>query len=641
LVAETDYTSDEKTKSVALTDEGVSKIEEWTGIGNIYDIDHVVDAHQINQALRAHVHYLKDEEYIVVDGEVIIVDEFTGRTMPGRRWSDGLHQAVEAKEGVKVKQENKTLATITFQNFFRIYRKLAGMTGTALTEAEEFHKIYKLEVVPVPTNRPMIREDGADVIFRSEDAKFSAVVDEIEAAHKEGQPVLVGTTSIEKSERLSRLLEKRGIVHEVLNAKQHEKEASIVAGAGQTGAVTIATNMAGRGTDIVLGPGVTDVGGLYIIGTERHESRRIDNQLRGRAGRQGDPGETRFFLSFDDDVMRVFGGDRMQGLMERFHIDEDVPIESRLVTRQIEGAQSRVEGYNFDARRHVVEYDDVMNKQREIIYGERRKILEGTDTRANLLDFVRRVLEAEVPTFCPSRHHDEWDLEGLWERIQQLAPMHAGEEVDLTSLGEEPEQIIETLVAEFLAFYEEREKKYGATALRQAEQELMLQVIDVKWRDYLTQMEHLREGVGLAGYAQIDPLVEYKQQAYGAFQELIVDIEQEIVRVLMQIEIQVVEPQAEGVPSATATEMAPRPGRADVGGGMSPQSPPPARPAAAAANAALARVSQRTAVTNVVEHSGSGEHASGVAGPPSAKKLGRNELCWCGSGKKFKKCHGA
>ncbi|MBV8194031.1 MAG: hypothetical protein JOY80_00740, partial [Candidatus Dormibacteraeota bacterium] len=436
LVAEEDYTIDEKTKSGALTDEGAEKIEKWTGISNIFDMEHVVEAHQVNQALRAHALYQRDRDYIVRDGEVIIVDEFTGRTMPGRRWSDGLHQAIEAKEGVKVQQENVTLATITFQNFFRIYDKLAGMTGTAITEAEEFHKIYDLEVVPIPTNMPMVRKDESDLIFKTEEAKFRAVVDEIEERHKEGQPILVGTTSIEKSERLSRMLEKRGVEHAVLNAKLHEKEAQIVAQAGQNGAVTIATNMAGRGTDIVLGSGVSDVGGLYIIGTERHESRRIDNQLRGRSGRQGDPGESRFFLSFEDDLMRVFGGERMQGIMDRLRVPEDQPLESRLVTRQIEGAQSRVEGHNFDSRRHVVEYDDVMNKQREIIYGERRKILEGTDTRANFLSMVEHVVQEEVPTYCEGRNREAWDFEGLWERMRQFAPaLPALSDVNIDSLG--------------------------------------------------------------------------------------------------------------------------------------------------------------------------------------------------------------
>ncbi len=413
-------------------------------------MENAIEAHQINQALRAAVHYQRDREYIVRDGEVVIVDEFTGRTMPGRRWSDGLHQAIEAKEGLRVMQENITLATITFQNFFRLYRKLAGMTGTALTEAEEFDKIYKLEVVPIPTNQEMIRDDEPDLIYRTQAAKYRALVEDIEERHKTLQPILVGTTSIEKSETIARMLEKKGITHEVLNAKLHEREATIVADAGQPGAVTIATNMAGRGTDIVLGGGVADLGGLYIIGTDRHELRRIDNQLRGRAGRQGDPGETRFYLSFEDDLMRVFGGERMQGLMDRLRIDEDVPLESKMVSKQIESAQARVEGHNFDTRRHVVEYDDVMNKQREIIYGERRKILEGIDTKANFQAMVEQVVGEEVPTFCEGRHRDTWDLEGLWERMRMLAgPLWpAFGETNVAQLGDNVAELTETLAGE-------------------------------------------------------------------------------------------------------------------------------------------------------------------------------------------------
>ncbi len=660
LVAEDDYTIDEKTKSAALTEEGIAKVEKWTGIKNVYDIDHVAEAHHINQALKAHALYLRDRDYIVRDGEVVIVDEFTGRTMPGRRWSDGLHQAIEAKEGVKVQQENVTLATITFQNFFRLYKKLAGMTGTALTEAEEFHKIYKLEVVPIPPNRPNQRKDEPDLIYKTEQGKFKAVVEEIVERHAKGQPILVGTTSIEKSERLSRLLEKRGVEHDVLNAKQHEREAAIVANAGQPAAVTIATNMAGRGTDIILGDGVADLGGLYIIGTERHESRRIDNQLRGRSGRQGDPGETRFFLSFEDDVMRIFGGDRMQSIMDRLRIDEDTPIESRMVTRQIEGAQARVEGHNFDARRHVVEYDDVMNKQREVIYGERRKILEGTDTRTNLVAMIERTVREEVPAFCEGRR-TEWDVEGMWERMRQFAPLPPFEEIDVDTLGSEVHEIEQTLIDEMIASYEEREQKYGAEIMRSVERAIMLQVIDRKWVAYLTQMDHLREGIGLQSYAQVDPLIEYKQQAFGAFQELTDEIQREIVRLLLHVEIQLTpQPPAE-TPPATAEAEAPASGRADAPGSeMSAEEVPAARPAAAAASARLAAVTGglgRPAVRNVVESSAEGvQRASGpvasngapaAAGPVPAgsngkpRKVGRNDPCWCGSGMKFKRCHGA
>jgi preprotein translocase subunit SecA len=675
LVAEDDYTIDEKTKSAALTDDGIAKIEQWTGIKNVYELEHVTEAHQINQALKAHALYLRDRDYLVnADKEVVIVDEFTGRTMPGRRWSDGLHQAIEAKEGVRVQQENITLATITFQNFFRLYDKLAGMTGTALTESEEFDKIYKLEVVPIPTNQPMIRKDETDLIYKNEDAKYNAVVEEIDERHEAGQPILVGTTSIEKSERLSRMLEKKGIVHSVLNAKFHESEAQIVADAGQRGAVTIATNMAGRGTDIVLGQGVTGVGGLYIIGTERHDSRRIDNQLRGRSGRQGDPGETRFFLSFEDDLMRVFGGERMQGIMDRLHIEEDVPIENRMVSRQIEGAQSRVEGHNFDARRYVVEYDDVMNKQREIIYGERRKILEGTDTRENLMSMLEQTVRQEVPAYCEGRHRENWDLEGLWERMRQIAPLPDLAEISLDSLGDTVDDIEDTLISEMTALYEEREQQYGAELMRSVEQSLMLNVIDTKWRAYLTDMEHLREGINLQAYGQKDPLVEYKQAAFESFQGLTADIQADIVKLLLHVQIQRVEKPPEQPTDAATEAAAPRAGRADKPGGeMSADATPPARPAAAAASQALARATGtatpaplspllQPAITNIVESSPSGTRALGgngngkgtarAAGPGAPtggvsvgtaggrRKVGRNEPCPCGSGKKYKMCHG-
>jgi preprotein translocase subunit SecA len=672
LVAEDDYTIDEKTKSATLTEEGAEKIEKWTGISNVYDMEHVAEAHQINQALRAHALWLRDRDYIVRDGEVIIVDEFTGRTMPGRRWSDGLHQAIEAKEGVAVQQETVTLATITFQNFFRLYDKLAGMTGTAITESEEFHKIYTLEVVPIPTHRPMIRLDEPDLIYKTEEGKYRAVVEEIADRNKKGQPILVGTTSIEKSERLSRALDKMGVQHSVLNAKLHEKEADVVANAGQRGSVTIATNMAGRGTDIVLGGGVADIGGLYIIGTERHESRRIDNQLRGRSGRQGDAGESRFFLSFEDDLMRVFGGERMQGIMGRLGVDEDTPIESKMVSRQIEGAQSRVEGHNFDSRRHVVEYDDVMNKQREIIYGERRKILEGTDTRSNFVSMVEHVVAAEVPTFCEGRHRETWDFEGLWERMHQFAPaLPPLSEVDMDSLGNTVEDVCETLSGELIGLYEEKEQEYGADLLREVEQSVMLQVIDTRWLAYLTQMDHLREGMGFQAYGQMDPLVEYKAAAFTAFQDLTEDIQREIVRALLNVQIRRVDPAAaapaeEGAPEAVAAAptagaanaTAPQSPRADRPGGATDGTQvPPARPAAALASGALARatgarvsapLTAQPAVRNIVESSSAGSRrvdgtngsAVGNGARGQQGKVGRNQACPCGSGKKYKYCHG-
>ncbi len=633
LTAETDYTIDEKTKSGSLTEEGIDRIERMTGISDIYGMEHVEEAHQINQALKAHALYQIDRDYIVKDGEVVIVDEFTGRTMPGRRWSDGLHQAIEAKEGVRVQQEQRTLATVTFQNYFRTFEVLAGMTGTAITEAEEFHKIYHLEVVPIPTNQPMVRIDQADLIFRSEESKFKAIAEEIEERYHKGQPVLVGTVSIEKSERLSRLLEKRGVPHEVLNAKQHEREAEIVAGAGQHGAVTIATNMAGRGTDIVLGEGVADLGGLYIIGTERHESRRIDNQLRGRAGRQGDPGETRFFLSFEDDLMRVFGGERMRGLMGRLGLDEDTPIESGMVSRQIEGAQSRVEGYNFDNRRYVVEFDDVVNRQREIIYAERDRILEGIDTRTNLSEWLADVVHELVDLHCHGRHKQEWEMEALWERLRYIFPFPPSEEVELDQLGDTPPQVAETVIQEAERLYSEREDQYTPELVRQVEVQLMLGLIDERWADYLTTLEHLKDNIRWQSLGQRDPLVEFKAEAFSAFQGFQESLKQEIIRYLFHSQIQV-EPAAsqplDGVAShpeaGSALQDAPDAGigtKASSQTAEQPQSGSPLDPA--------------------------GLGAPGTPSPPlpnrspttgSLPVVGRNAPCPCGSGKKYKRCHG-
>src|SRR5438552_830347 len=441
-----DFEVDLKHKSASLTEIGIAKMERWTGIKNIYDLENVIEAHQINQALKAKALFLRDRDYLVKDAEIVIVDEFTGRTMPGRRWSDGLHQAIEAKEGVKVQQEQKTIATITVQNYFRQYEKLAGMTGTAVTEAEEFHKIYGLDVVVIPTHRPMVRADSPDVIYKSEKSKFEAVIDEIVDMNKLGRPVLVGTVSVEKSERLSKMLERRGVKHNVLNAKQHEREAAIVAEAGQPSAVTIATNMAGRGTDIVLGPGVTDVEGLHIIGTERHESRRIDNQLRGRAGRQGDPGSSRFFISLEDDLMKIFGpaADRIGRLMTSLEVE---PIEHPWVARSIASAQKKVEGMHFDARKHVVEYDDVMNKQRQIVYEERRKILEGADARGNIMGYVREIIVKGVDQHCQSRHAENWDLEGLVKYLSGYLPIAPGSQIPDEALHKGAEGLVEHLYA--------------------------------------------------------------------------------------------------------------------------------------------------------------------------------------------------
>ena len=605
LAATDDYTVDEKTKSAALSEEGIAKIERWTGIKNVYELEHVDEAHQINQALKAYTLFHRDRDYLVKDGEVIIVDEFTGRQQPGRRWSDGLHQAVEAKEGVKVQQETQTLATITYQNYFRLYTKLAGMTGTAVTEAEEFDKIYKLQVVVIPTHKPMIRDDHADLIYKTEDAKFKAVADEIQDVASKGRPVLVGTVSVEKSERLARLLEKRGVAHEVLNAKQHEREALIVANAGQPGAVTIATNMAGRGTDIVLGPGVADGGGLHIVGTERHESRRIDNQLRGRAGRQGDPGSSRFFLALDDDLMRIFGGERIKGMMNMLRVADDEPIESRLVSRQIEGAQTKVEGHNFDARRYLVEYDDVMNKQREIIYGERRKVLEGVALRDLVLSWVRKVVEDAVNERCESRHPDNWDIEGLVGQLGTVFPLPPFGEIPPDEFGETKEAVVDRLMQYAETAYQAKEAELTEPMMRQVEQFVVLKTIDSKWISYLTMMEQFKEGIGLRAFGQKDPLVEYKNEAFAAFQELLNDIQFDIASNMYRVQLRT-EPPVPTPPPVMATN------RARASGVAAP----------------------------VGAASGGSPNGGGSPAPVPAGKLGRNDPCWCGSGKKYKKCHG-
>src|SRR5467141_2551222 len=537
------YTVDEKTKSAALTEEGIAKIERWTGIKNVYELEHVDEAHQINQALKAYTLFHRDRDYLVKDGEVIIVDEFTGRQQPGRRWSDGLHQAVEAKEGVKVQQETQTLATITYQNYFRLYTKLAGMTGTAVTEAEEFDKIYKLQVVVIPTHKPMIRDDNADLIYKTEDAKFKAVADEIQDVASKGRPVLVGTVSVEKSERLARLLEKRGVRHEVLNAKQHEREALIVANAGQPGAVTIATNMAGRGTDIVLGPGVAPGGGLHIVGTERHESRRIDNQLRGRAGRQGDPGSSRFFLALDDDLMRIFGGDRVKALMERLGMEKGVSIESKMVSKRIESAQKSVEGRNFESRKHLLEYDDVMNKQRETIYGLRRQLMEGKDQREYLMgdppsagvaydllsDLTKQYLNPDVSP-------DDWDVENYKIQIKTIYDFDADAEgVDIPNMTSE--EVTDAIWEKLKVKYEEKEQQIGPEAMRTYERIIMLNIIDAQWKDHLLSLDHLKQGIGLVGYGQKDPLVEYKKQSFDMFQEMLDRIDTSTIRSLFNLQV--------------------------------------------------------------------------------------------------------
>ena len=613
-----DYDVDLKHKSASLTEMGIAKMERWTGIKNIYDLENVIEAHQINQALKAKALFLRDRDYLVKDAEVVIVDEFTGRTMPGRRWSDGLHQAVEAKEGVKVQQEQKTIATITVQNYFRQYEKLAGMTGTAITEAEEFHKIYGLDVVVIPTHRPMVRNDVPDVIYKSEKSKFEAVIDEVVEMNKQGRPVLVGTVSVEKSERLAKMLERRGLKHNVLNAKQHEREAAVVAEAGQAGGVTIATNMAGRGTDIVLGPGVTDVGGLHIIGTERHESRRIDNQLRGRAGRQGDPGSSKFFISLEDDLMKIFGpaADRIGRLMDTLEVE---PIEHPWVARSIASAQKKVEGMHFDARKHVVEYDDVMNKQRQIVYEERRKILEGADARENILGYVREIIVKGVDQHCSSRHPENWDLESLVKYLSGYLPIAQGTEIPDEALHKGTEGLIEHLHGAASEAYDRKVEEIGAEAMPFVERSVMLQAIDYQWMEYLTQMEQFREGISLRAYGQRDPLVEYKNEAFEMFNELRERIQGSIVSGIFRVQLTRNAPPPQPQPLVRqVTESGP----AEVDGSNG-----------AAGAGGKPKAQQRRGVPVAA-----GAAAAVPAG--EAAKLGRNDPCWCGSGKKYKRCHG-
>jgi len=600
-----DYTVEEKIKNATLTEEGVTKVERILGIGNLSDPEHVDLMHHIQQAVRAHACYKKDVDYVVKDGQVIIVDEFTGRLMFGRRYSDGLHQAIEANEGVKVERESQTLATITFQNFFRMYQKLAGMTGTAKTEEEELQKIYNLPVVVIPTHKPMIRQDHPDVIFKNERAKWKAVVAEIEEWHKQGRPMLVGTRSIEKNETLSDMLRRRGIPHQLLNAKNHEKEAEIIAQAGRLGAVTVATNMAGRGVDIILGGNPPDppeaekvkaLGGLHVVGTERHEARRIDNQLRGRSGRQGDSGSSRFYVALDDELMRIFGGERVAAWMDRLRIDEDTPIEANLVSRQIEGAQKKVEQYHFDVRKHVLEYDDVMNVQRKVIYEERRKVLRGENLRENLVDMMERLVEETVNLYCPSSvPRDEWDIPGLREAAAVLIPHLA--DVREENLRGSSDEITEFLLARALEAYEAKEREVGEETFREIERLILLQVFDRKWIDHLQNMESLREGIGLRAYAQASPLIEYQREGYDFFQQMLHDIQEEAVKFLLRVQVGPETP----VPAPRVRQPVALGGRGSGAGGANPHASPAAR---------------------------------------EQRKIGRNDPCWCGSGKKFKKCHG-
>jgi preprotein translocase subunit SecA len=726
LIKDIDFTLDEKHRTATLTEEGFNKCERLLGITNLSDIANVEQMHHVYQALRAHSLYKLDVDYVVKDGEVIIVDEFTGRQMPGRRWSDGLHQAVEAKEGVKIERENQTLATITFQNYFRMYKKLSGMTGTAETEAAEFGKIYNLDVVVVPTNRTLIRIENRDVVYRTEKEKFEAVVNGIlqednslangiRQYHERGQPVLVGTISIEKSETIAELLKKSGIPHQVLNAKQHERESRIVAQAGRKGAVTVATNMAGRGTDILLGGNpeamtreyflknklalpyaaapavigadsadgagtqptvpmvlfqhegkifqvpqdqwapmyeqfaqqckaehdeVVALGGLHILGTERHEARRIDNQLRGRAGRQGDPGSSRFFLSLEDDLMRIFGGERVKQLMFRLGMTEGVPIESGMISSRIENAQKSVEAQNFDARKHLLEYDDVMNKQRETIYAIRRSALEGKDQRDYVLGIAEDVARELVNTYCPKEQHP-----GQWNTAQFLAEVHSQFGIDAKAAGADPtalnhEELSDAIANAVAERYAEKEKQFSPDLLRWLERRIILDVVDSQWKDHLLSLDHLKEGIGLRGYGQKDPLVEFKKEAFILFEDMMARIDNETVRYLFHVQIQ-----QEGQPAQ------PR----------APQPEPPRQQrsstAIAAAASAAARAEEATPqrlpdFARALERRQERQQrdlqyqtGAGQAEAPkpvrAGAKVGRNDPCPCGSGKKYKKCHGA
>ena len=597
LKAESHYTKDEKARSVTLTEEGVAAAERLLQVDNLYDPANIEILHHINQALKAHTLFQRDVDYIVKEGQVIIVDEFTGRLMPGRRYSEGLHQALEAKENVKIENENQTLATITFQNYFRMYDKLAGMTGTADTEAAEFKKIYNLDVNVVPTNKPMIRIDNADMIFKTRREKYEAVLDEIEELHKKGQPVLVGTISIDVSEQIAKKLKKRGIQHAVLNAKNHEAEAEIISMAGQKAAVTISTNMAGRGTDIKLGEGVTELGGLHILGTERHESRRIDNQLRGRSGRQGDPGSSRFYLSLEDDLLRIFGGARIGGIMERLGLQDGEPIEHGLISRAIENAQTKVEGHNFDIRKHLIEYDDVMNQQREVIYRQRRELLMGEDIHETILDMISEKADEIAAQYSDERAlPEDWDLQGLSDAVfkQFNYRLKSFDADTLDGLNEEG--LAQEIIDQTVAVHKERQALFGENAMRHLERVVMLQTVDNLWKDHLLSMDHLKEGIGLRGYAQQNPLIVYKKEGFEMFQDLIERIKEETLGILFRI--QLAEP-------ASLTEMQQQQDQELVfsggGDGPSPKKKPVRR---------------------------------------SNEKVGRNDPCPCGSGKKYKKCCG-
>jgi len=605
LRKEKDFDIDEKAKTAALNDEGIGTVEKILGVENLYDPKNIEILHCVQQALKAHALFKNEVDYVVNDGEVVIIDEFTGRMMPGRRYSDGLHQALEAKEGVNIENENQTLASITFQNYFRMYDKLSGMTGTADTEAEEFSSIYKLEVIVIPTNKNMVRDDCSDLIYRTEQEKFDALIEEIRDCNKSGQPVLVGTISIEKSEQLSHHLKKHGIKHNVLNAKHHEKEAEIIAQAGQCKAVTLATNMAGRGTDIVLGEGVSELGGLHITGTERHESRRIDNQLRGRSGRQGDPGSSRFYLSLEDDLMRIFGSEKISGIMEKLGMEKGQPIEHPMVSKAVANAQKKVEAHNFDIRKHLLEYDDVMNKQREVFYGLRREILNNKNHREMLLEMAEELVDELLNDIASEKiYPEEWDIQALDDYLMRQFSVQIKKQEEALVIGDgrhidlencDREKLHNAVMDSVECCYATKEKGIDPNMMRQLEKMIMLQFVDNLWKDHLLGMDHLKDGVGLRGYAQKNPLTEYKKEGFEMFSKMMHQIREGVTEYLFKVQIE------EG-------------------------SEYPA---------------EQNQSKKLVEHRGvSSEESQQPTVRRDYKKVGRNDPCHCGSGKKFKKCHG-
>lgn len=633
LEAETHYKIDEKNKSCILTDEGVKKMEQLLDIDNIYTEAGAAEVHHVEQSLKAQTLFQRDVDYMVRDGEVVIIDEFTGRLMAGRRYSEGLHQAIEAKENVKVKQESKTLATITFQNYFRLFAKLAGMTGTAITEAEEFSKIYSLETIIIPTNVSIQRKDLNDLIYKSVYGKFQAVTKRVKELQEKGQPVLVGTISVEKSEILSQMFQQAGVRHEVLNAKHHEREAEIVAGAGSKGSVTIATNMAGRGTDIKINDEVKALGGLSIIGTERHESRRIDNQLRGRSGRQGDPGASQFFVSMEDELMRLFGGDRMKSIMETLKVPEDMPVENSFISRSIESAQKRVEGHNFDIRKHLVEYDDVMNKHRTIIYTRRRKILENENVHDLVIDLMKATAIAIARSATPTSHPEDWLREELIETVHSFTGIPRDEYREkLLSIGlqRELEEYVSYLIVD--RFLDKKEKFANDAAFYDIEKQVYLRTIDRLWMDHIDAMMHLREQVSFRGYAQKDPLVEYKNEGFSMFEKLITTIQENTVQTLLRMELRQVAPQPVQDVRTNEREIE------DIETGSRELIPKP--PSAQGEVYGMARTGSST--KNVMRVSADESNPPAATTTPTAEveKVGRNDDCPCGSGKKYKKCHG-